>query len=146
MTDAIGLTKRGCHIDVDIQEEDLAKWISFYLKNDGDLTKLTVSSDASKKGPGTFFEQIRDCARRNLLPLASLLTLVTRNTSEVLKLGKKGRFEVGAHGDILVLEKDEFELVHLLAQGKRMINDGALVVREQFLEDSNRQIELRGQS
>ena len=146
MSDAIMLTKRGCHIDVDVQDEDLAKWISFYIDNGGDPRKLTVSSDASKKGPGTLFEQIRDCARRKLLPMASLLSLVTRNTSDVLKLEKKGRLEVGAHGDILVLEKDEFQLVHLVAQGKRMIDDGALVVREQFLEDSNREIELRGQS
>jgi beta-aspartyl-dipeptidase (metallo-type) len=146
MSDAIGLTKRGCHVDIDVQEEDLAKWISFYMDNGGDLSKLTVSSDASQKGPGTLFDQIRDCARRKLLPMESLLSLVTRNTAEVLKLEKKGRFEVGAHGDILILEKDEFELVHLLAQGKRMINDGALVVREQFLKDSNREIELVGQS
>jgi beta-aspartyl-dipeptidase (metallo-type) len=146
MRDAIALTKRGCHVDVDVQEEDLAKWLAFYVDNDGDLAKLTVSSDASKKGPRTLFEQIRNCARGHRLPLASLLALVTRNTAEVLKLEKKGRLETGAHGDILVLEKDGFELVHLLAQGKRMINDGALVVREQFLKGSNREIELLGQS
>ena len=146
MRDAIKLTKRGCHVDIDVQDEDLAKWISFYVENGGDLAKLTVSSDASQKGPATLFGQIRACARGHRLPLASLLTLVTRNTAEVLKLEQKGRLEVGAHGDILILEKDEFELVHLLAQGKRMINDGALVVREQFLKDSNREIELIGQS
>jgi beta-aspartyl-dipeptidase (metallo-type) len=145
MRDAIALTKRGCFVDVDVQEEDLARWLAFYLDNGGDLERLTVSSDASKKGPRTLFQQIRNCARGHRLPLASLLRLVTRNTSEVLKLQQKGRLETGAHGDILVLEKDEFELVHVLAHGKRMIDDGALVVREQFLEESNRAIELRGE-
>jgi beta-aspartyl-dipeptidase (metallo-type) len=145
MRDAIALTKRGCFVDVDVQEEDLARWLAFYVDNGGDLNQLTVSSDASKKGPHTLFEQIRNCARGHRLPLPSLLRLVTRNTSEVLKLTHKGRLETGAHGDILVLEKDEFELVHVLAQGKRMIDDGALVVREQFLEESNRAIELRGE-
>jgi beta-aspartyl-dipeptidase (metallo-type) len=145
MLDAIALTKRGCHVDIDVQEEDLAKWLTFYVNNDGDLGKLTVSSDASKKGPGTLFEQIRNCARGHRLPLPDLLSLVTRNTAEVLKLEKKGRLETGAHGDILVLEKDGFELVHLLAQGKRMIDDGALVVHEQFLKGSNREIELVGE-
>jgi beta-aspartyl-dipeptidase (metallo-type) len=145
MLDAIALTKRGCHVDVDVQEEDLAKWLSFYVDNDGDLSKLTVSSDASQKGPRTLFEQIRNCARGHRLPMPALLALVTRNTAEVLKLPHKGRLETGAHGDLLVLEKDGFDLVHLLAQGKRMITDGSIVVRERFLEESNRQIELRGE-
>jgi beta-aspartyl-dipeptidase (metallo-type) len=146
MLDAIALTKRGCQVDIDVQEEDLAKWLTFYVDHDGDLAKLTVSSDASKKGPSTLFEQIRNCARGHRLPLPKLLALVTHNTAEVLKLEKKGRLQTGAHGDLLILEKDGFEIVHLIAQGKRMIDDGALVVREQFLEDSNREIELRGQS
>jgi beta-aspartyl-dipeptidase (metallo-type) len=144
MRDAIALTKQGSHVDIDVQEEDLAKWLSFYVDHHGDLSKLTVSSDASKKGPDTFFQQIRKCARGHRLPLAKLLALVTRNTAEVLKLEHKGRLEVGAHGDILVMEKDEFELVHVMAKGKRLVSDGSLVVREQFLEGSNRQIELEG--
>jgi beta-aspartyl-dipeptidase (metallo-type) len=144
MRDAIALTKQGSHVDIDVQEEDLAKWLSFYVDHHGDLSKLTVSSDASKKGPDTFFQQIRNCARGHRLPLAKLLALVTRNTAEVLKLEHKGRLEVGAHGDILVMEKDEFELVHVMAKGKRLVSDGSLVVREQFLEGSNRQIELEG--
>jgi beta-aspartyl-dipeptidase (metallo-type) len=146
MRDAIKLTKRGAHVDIDVQEEDLARWLTFYVDNDGDLTKLTVSSDASQKGPSTLFDQIRKCARGHRLPLATLLTLVTRNTAQILELHHKGRLETGAHGDILVLEKDGFELVHLLAQGKRMINDGAIVAREQFLEESNREISLHGAS
>ena len=144
MRDAIALTKRGCHVDIDVQEEDLARWLTFYVDNEGDLTRLTVSSDASKKGPRTLFEQIRKCARGHRLPLAELLALVTRNTAEVLALPHKGRLETGAHGDLLILERESFEIVHLLAQGKRMLADGDLVEPEQFLEDSNRQIELHG--
>jgi hypothetical protein len=56
----------------------------------------------------------------------------------VLTLRRKGRLEVGAHGDILALDRDEFRLVHLLAQGRRMVNDGRLVTHESFLEGSNR--------
>src|SRR5687768_10619013 len=145
MRDAIGLTKRGCYVDIDVQEEDLARWIAYYVEHGGDLGMLTVSSDASKKGPQTLFEQIRNCARGHRLPLAQLLALVTRNTAEVLKLGQKGRLEVGAHGDILVLDRDEFRVVHALAQGKRMVYDGALVAHEAFLEGSNREIALIGE-
>jgi beta-aspartyl-dipeptidase (metallo-type) len=144
MRDAIALAKRGSYVDIDVQEEDLAKWISFYVDHNGDLARLTVSSDASQKGPDTFFQQIRNCARGHRLPLAKLLTLVTRNTATVLGLERKGRLETGADGDILVLEADAFDLVHVLARGKRMVRDGSVAVREQFLAESNRQIRLRG--
>jgi hypothetical protein len=43
-----------------------------------------------------------------------------------------------------VLEADAFDLVHVLARGKRMVRDGSVAVREKFLEESNRQIRLRG--
>jgi beta-aspartyl-dipeptidase (metallo-type) len=145
MRDAIALAKRGCFVDIDVQEEDLARWLTYYIDHGGDLTKLTVSSDSGQKGPDTFFKQIRNCARGNRLPLPKLLALVTKNTATVLGLDKKGRFEVGAHGDILVLEKDAFDLVHVLAHGQRMVADGAVVVREDFLEGSNRRISLRGE-
>jgi beta-aspartyl-dipeptidase (metallo-type) len=145
MRDAIALTKRGSHVDIDVQEEDLARWITFYVDHGGDLSKLTVSSDASKKGPQTLFEQIRNCARGHRLPLSQVLALVTRNTAEVLKLTKKGRLEPGAHGDILMLDRGEFRIVHVLAQGKHIVDDGHLVAPETFLEGSNREIALIGE-
>ena len=79
------------------------------------------------------------------MPLPDLLALVTRNTATVLGLQKKGRLEAGADGDIVVLEKDEFQLVHVLAHGKRMVTDGTVSVTEEFLEESNRLISLRGE-
>lgn len=75
---------------------------------------------------------------------AGEVALVTRNTAEVLKLERKGRLEVGADGDMLVLEGNDFELVHVLAHSTRMVTAGQVVVREQFLEKSNRRIALRG--
>ncbi|HUS60621.1 MAG TPA: amidohydrolase family protein, partial [Acidimicrobiales bacterium] len=123
MRDAIALTKRGCHVDLDVQEEDLSKWLRFYVDHHGDIGKLTVSSDASIKGPLTLFAQVRAAARGRRLPMEKLLSLVTSNTADVLKLERKGRIAVGRDGDLLVLEKDEFELVHVLARGKPMVRD-----------------------
>jgi beta-aspartyl-dipeptidase (metallo-type) len=144
MREAIALTKLGCSVDIDVQEEDLAKWLTFYTEHNGDLKKLTVSSDASIKGPMTLFQQIRNCARGHRLPLAKLLALVTSNTADVLQLDCKGRLDTGRHGDVVIIEKDEFEIVHVLAQGKHMVKDGAPAKREKFLEESNRRIELYG--
>lgn len=138
MKAAIALVRRGAFVDIDVQEEDLAKWLTFYVDHDGDLAKLTISSDASKKGPHTLYKQIRNCARGHRLPLPQLLALVTRNTAEVLKLRQKGRLETGADGDLLMIEKDSFDIRHVLAHGRHMVTDGAVVVRERYLDDSNR--------
>jgi beta-aspartyl-dipeptidase (metallo-type) len=144
LCEAIALTKRGCHVDIDVQEEDLDESLAFYIEHGGDLDKLTLSSDASKKGPDTLFEEIRKVACRRRLPLARLLALVTKNTAAVLGLERKGRLEVGADGDLLILDESELQIVHVLAHGERMVSEGAVVVRERFLDDSNRRIALRG--
>jgi beta-aspartyl-dipeptidase (metallo-type) len=144
LRDAIALTKRGGYVDIDVQEENLVECLRMYTEHGGDLDKLTLSSDASKKGPDTLFQEIRKVARGHRLPLPTLLALVTKNTASVLGLDKKGRLEIGADGDLLIMEKKELEIVHVLAHGKRMVSEGAVVVREQFLDESNRRIALRG--
>jgi beta-aspartyl-dipeptidase (metallo-type) len=45
MREAIELSNRGAHVDVDTVEHDLAKWLRFYLDNGGHLERLTVSSE-----------------------------------------------------------------------------------------------------
>ena len=144
MREAVALASRGAAVDIDVQEEDLAKWIACYVEDDGDMSRLTISSDASKKGPATLLAQIRACVRGHRLPLAQLLSLVTSNTADILKLKQKGRIEVGRDGDLLVIDRDEFEIEHVLARGKFMVKGGELVIRERFLEGSNRRINLVG--
>ncbi|MGI9179145.1 MAG: amidohydrolase family protein [Longimicrobiaceae bacterium] len=78
-------------------------------------------------------------------PLEQVLSLVTRNPARILKLHNKGTLEKGKMGDILILEKGSLEIVHVLSKGVRMVEDGALVVQEAFLEESNRNITLTGQ-
>ena len=43
--EAIDLTRRGVTVDMDVMEEDLAIWAPFYLKNGGDPSRLTISSE-----------------------------------------------------------------------------------------------------
>jgi hypothetical protein len=47
-------------------------------------------------------------------------------------------------GDVLLLEKDSFEIVHVLSRGVTMLRDGSVVKEESFLEKSDREIHLRG--
>jgi beta-aspartyl-dipeptidase (metallo-type) len=63
----------------------------------------------------------------------------------VLQLRSKGCLEVGKDGDLLVLEPKSLELREVIARGKRMMAEGQLMARENFLEVTDRRIELHGQ-
>lgn len=65
------------------------------------------------------------------LPLARALAVATRNPARLLKLAGKGRIEVGADADLLVLD-ERFEIRHLLAGGRWMVRDGVHVARGTF--------------
>lgn len=145
MQEAADLSKRGCYVDIDTVDEDLAKQLNSFTGKGGETKKLTVSSDASITPPATVFEQIRDCVLKGEFALEQLLPLVTSNVADVLKLKHKGRLETGASADVLVVKQDSLELVEVICGGKRLFRDGALAFKETFLADSSRDIELKGE-
>jgi beta-aspartyl-dipeptidase (metallo-type) len=144
MEEAVELTRRGVTIDVDTVEEDLAKWLGFYLDRNGDATRLTASSDASISSPRTLYNQVRDCIINGRFAIESVLRLVTSNTARVLKLGNKGSVAVGKDADVVVIRKGTLELKEVIACGRRLMIDGEVVVAEKFLTNSNRRISLVG--
>jgi beta-aspartyl-dipeptidase (metallo-type) len=146
LRDAIALTQEGCFVDLDTAGEDLAEHICFYFENDGDPGKLTLSSDAGLTSPSKLFEQIRRCAERKCIDFQRLLALVTKNTATVLKLEKKGELAPGKAADVLVLKAESLELRDVIAGGKRLFRDGRLEFKENYLERSNRVINLVGEA
>jgi beta-aspartyl-dipeptidase (metallo-type) len=141
---AVGLAKRGMPIDVDTVAEDLPKWVRRYRDQGGPPECLTVSSDASLTSPRLLYEQLRSCVLEHGMPMSEVLALATRNTARVLKLDQKGALEKGKMGDVLIMERDSWEVVHVLSRGIPMVCDGELVKEESFLEKSNRVIHLTG--
>jgi beta-aspartyl-dipeptidase (metallo-type) len=145
MREAIALANKGTPVDIDTVEEDLSRWLRFYLDNGGDPRQLTASSDAAINSPRVLWEQVRDCILRHKHPMERVLPLVTSNTARILKLEHKGVLEKGRMGDILMLERGSLEIVHVISKGIFMVRDGALVRQESFLDESNREIHLVGQ-
>jgi beta-aspartyl-dipeptidase (metallo-type) len=143
MREAAAFTRLGAFVDVDTMEEDLPEQLRRFLDDNGDLSRLTVSSDAAISSPRVLREQLRACVERGFT-LEQVLPLVTSNTARVLKLGRKGRLEQGLDADALVLRRETLEITHLFARGKQMIRCGELEVAEQFLTRSNRRISLYG--
>jgi beta-aspartyl-dipeptidase (metallo-type) len=144
MREAIALAQHGAFVDVDTMEEDLPYWFRFYLEHEGNPHQLTVSSDAAISSPRTLLEQIRVCVLRHEFALEQVLPLVTINTARALRLSQKGKLAQGLDADVLVLQKDDLELLEVFARGKRMVGAGKLLVTEKFLAESNRRISLHG--
>ncbi|MBW3630324.1 MAG: amidohydrolase family protein [Gemmatimonadetes bacterium] len=145
MREAIELAQRGSAVDIDVVEGDLLEWLRFYRDNDGPPEQLTVSSDAAINSPRVLLEQIRECVQEGGLPLEEVLPLVTSNTARILGLERKGRLEFGRMADVVVMDAETLEIVHVISRGRWMVRDGKELARERFLEESNRRIELVGE-
>ncbi len=153
MREAAAFTRLGGYVDVDTVEEDLPRQLQFFLDDNGDLRRLTVSSDAAISSPRTLYEQVRACVIEDRHPLERVLPLVTANTASVLKLdrkgqngqkGQKGSLERGCDADVLVLRRNSLEIVDVFAGGEQVVRDGEPAVTEKFLSHSNRRISLYG--
>jgi beta-aspartyl-dipeptidase (metallo-type) len=144
MREAIELARRGAAVDIDTVEGDLPKWLRFYLDHGGDPERLTVSSDASINSPRAFAEQVCSCILDHRMPLEQVLPLVTSNTARILKLEEKGTLERGKIADVLVLDRDTLAVRHVWAKGRCAVRNGELELKPGFLEESKREVVLRG--
>lgn len=145
--DAIKLAARGAFVDITADEETF-EWISYYKENNGDMSKLTISTDGNGSLPvfneegellglgvastRTMFEQLIKTIKAGELTVEEALRLVTANTAEALKLENKGVIAEDRDADLLVLSKDTYEIEHVIAQGQHMIENGEVLVRGTF--------------
>lgn len=144
LEEAVDLSQRGCFVDMDAAEQDLGKHVRRYLEQGGRPDRLTLSSDSDSNSPKNLFLKWRATVQEHKVPLECALPFVTANAAEVLKLKGKGRLEPGRDADLVVLERGSLEIVEVIARGKRMVRGKQLAEEEQFLEQSDREIELVG--
>jgi beta-aspartyl-dipeptidase (metallo-type) len=144
MREAVALARAGAHVDVDVVEEDLPRWLRFYEHHNGDFSRLTVSSDASISSPRMLLQQLRCAVTRHRVPLERALMLATENTARVLNLERKGRIAAGKAADLLILAADTLDVVHLHARGGWLVRDGSLAKRSHWLDDNKRAFHMAG--
>lgn len=91
----------------------------------GNLVKL-------EKGlPKANLDELRDMVFEENLPLEQALHVLTLNPANVLKLPAKGRVVKNADADLILLNEN-MEIVHVLAMGKPVLRNGALLVKSSF--------------
>ena len=132
MEDAIALSHRGCFVDMDTVDPGLGRWVRYYLEHEGDPERLTVSSDAHTAGaePARLHQELVSCVQEHGLAFETMLPFFTANPATALKLHRKGRLAPGLDGDVVVMDEQTLEVVHVFTRGQPRLRNGQVVVRE----------------
>ncbi len=157
--EALDLARRGCTVDVTAFPVDDGEdaysapdAIARYLASDAPRNLLTVSSDGGGCLP-TFDASGRlvamDVGRPSAIAetleillsrghaLGDVLPVFTRNVAHVLRLSRKGRVEVGADADLVVLD-DAHRIREVVSCGRFVVRAGAPVALGSFERTSER--------
>ncbi len=91
----------------------------------GNLVKL-------EKGlPMANLTELRDTVLEEKVPMETALKVLTQNPATALKLNQKGRIAASLDADILLMN-DKLELQHVIAKGRQVMENGALVVKGSY--------------
>lgn len=104
---------------------------------------ITMSSDSNGSSPifddagrliamgigsiATLWEETRDTIVQEEVPTEAAVAMVTKNVARVLKLGTKGSVQARADAD-LMLTDDQFQIQHVYAKGRKVVEDGKPIV------------------
>ncbi|MDD7795955.1 beta-aspartyl-peptidase [Clostridium sp. 'White wine YQ'] len=110
--------------------------------------KITFSSDGNGSMPrfnekremiglgicslSSLYREFKDSVLKEGVPLEKALKVVTSNVAQVLKLSHKGRIESGKDADILLLDKENLNIVTMFAKGKKLKENGKILVKGTF--------------
>ena len=145
--EALGLARRGCPVDLTAfpVEDGEDAWsapdaLERYLASGAPAHLVTVSSDgggclptydaqgqllAMDAGrPGALLDALRTLLARGR-PLAQVLPAFTTNAALALRLHRKGRVEVGADADLVVLDAAD-QVREVMARGRFLVRAGVL--------------------
>jgi len=109
-----------------------------------DISRISFSSDANASLPlfdaenrfsglgvgkiASLFGEVRDAVLDENIPLATALSVVTRNPAKILKLTGKGELAVGRDADIVLLDPDSLQIRAVLAGGRCLYSDSTLAI------------------
>ena len=104
--------------------------------------QITFSSDAGGSNPqspdgrghtDSLFKDVVSCIREKDISIETALTMVTKNPAERLKLyPRKGALQPGSDADVLMLNKDDLSIVHLILKGKLAIRNGKCQLKGKY--------------
>jgi beta-aspartyl-dipeptidase (metallo-type) len=87
---------------------------------DGNLVKIEIGY------PKSILTEIAEAVKIEGLQIEQAISVSTTNIAKVLKLDSKGRIGPGMDADLVLLDKN-FNISHVIAMGKMMVQDGSII-------------------
>lgn len=82
--------------------------------------------------PSSLFSTIKEILCNTNIPKEDVISLVTENVAERLKLTKKGRITIKGDADILLISISDFSLQYVIAKGAVLMEKGNIVRKGTF--------------
>jgi beta-aspartyl-dipeptidase (metallo-type) len=115
------------------------------LESDGNMEKVTVSSDGNGSIPAAengsigvgrvsqLFDDIKSCLFDKGMDIEKVVKTVSTNVARVLKIyPQKGALLNGSDADILVLDKNNFSIRKLFINGEIFIDNGEVIKKGRY--------------
>jgi beta-aspartyl-dipeptidase (metallo-type) len=80
--------------------------------------------------PGSMLREVKDAVRSGV-PIPEAMSTITANPANILGLHRKGQVTAGRDADLIITDRD-FNLVHLLAMGRPLVENGDLMVKGNY--------------
>lgn len=125
MREAVALSRRGVTIDLDVMDGRLAEWLRYATEHGAELGNVTATSDAALVPPALLWAEVRRAIREGA-DVAVALALVTANPARTLKLRDRGRIAVGMRADVVLVDRDTWDVRHVFLGGRHALCDGAI--------------------
>ncbi len=157
LDDGIDFTKKGGYIDLttssspssfEFGEIKCSKALKYFLENDGDITRISFSSDGHASLPefdskgqlksidigleSSLFEEVRDAIIEEELDIALALKVITSTPADILKLPTKGRLKVGFDADIVILDRTNLSVETVISRGNIVLENSEPTVKGRF--------------
>ncbi|MBP5211526.1 MAG: amidohydrolase family protein, partial [Pyramidobacter sp.] len=146
LDDTIAWVKEGGLGDI-TAHDDTWQCLAHVAESGADLSHICFSSDGNGSmpkfddkinligmgvgDPASILEAVGDCIRHEVIAPEKIFACASTNPAFWLGLPAKGRIEKGYDADIMVLDGD-YKLRTLVARGRVMMRDGAVLVKGTF--------------
>ena len=157
---AIEYGKKGGYFDLTssyvkgIEEEEnlrISKIIPEILSKGVDISHITCSSDSQGSlpivdgngnfvgigigKPNSLYNEIRELLNNSKISKSHIISLVTKNVADILGLKHKGEIKKHKDADVILVDKQDFEIKYVFSKGKKMVYNGKLLVNKTFIKE-----------
>lgn len=115
-----------------------------------EISRITFTSDGQASLPdfdesghlrgmnigkcSSLYKEVRAAIMEEGVPIDDAIRVITENPARILKLGQKGNIEEGRDADLVLLNKETYDIDTVFAMGRLMVENGEAKVKGTFEE------------